>query len=78
MWEIEIKAEISAENHSRTIAKRLSLNCKKTAKLDGFRPGKVPQGSESSRSMATMRSCAWRQNALSKQSSPNFWPKNRS
>src|SRR3989344_5420904 len=41
-WEAEIKAEIPAEllAHYRTEALK---EIKKTAKLDGFRPGKAPE-----------------------------------
>ncbi|MDP2648813.1 MAG: trigger factor, partial [bacterium] len=42
MWEVEVKAEIPAEvlAHYRDAALK---EMQKTAKLDGFRAGKVPQ-----------------------------------
>ena len=42
LWEIEIKAEITAESLEKYWTVALS-EIQKTAKLDGFRPGKVPQ-----------------------------------
>lgn len=42
LWEVEIKAEITPESLDKYRADALA-EVQKTAKLDGFRPGKVPQ-----------------------------------
>ena len=41
-WEVEVKADIPAESLEKYRAESLA-ELQKTAKLDGFRPGKVPQ-----------------------------------
>ena len=41
-WEIEVKAEITPESLEKYRTEALA-ELQKTAKLDGFRPGKVPQ-----------------------------------
>ena len=42
LWEVEVKAEITPESLDKYRAETLT-ELQKTAKLDGFRPGKVPQ-----------------------------------
>ncbi len=42
LWEVEVKADITPESLDKYRAEALA-EVQKTAKLDGFRPGKVPQ-----------------------------------
>jgi trigger factor len=42
LWEVEVKAEITPESLDKYRAEAL-MQAQKTAKLDGFRPGKVPE-----------------------------------
>jgi trigger factor len=42
LWEVEVKAQITPESLDKYRAEALA-QVQKTAKLDGFRPGKVPQ-----------------------------------
>ena len=42
LWEVEVKAEITPESLEKYRTEALA-QAQKTAKLDGFRPGKVPQ-----------------------------------
>jgi trigger factor len=42
LWEVEVKAEITPESLDKYRSEALT-ELQKTAKLDGFRPGKVPQ-----------------------------------